>query len=264
MKILCEYCGAQFDSATNKACPHCGASFNDNDAIEALKAKQQQLDDIEMRQRQLDLDERKSRMEHAEKQRKQAARTQKKMSIGCLVPFLIMVLAFVVFVIFGVYNALSSEGFFSDSEDSDFYADDMIMDVFDEVTQGKNTVEVGFNEVADMGNYTFVCDKVEKADRGVFKPTKGYMYVSFHLVIKNTGEEKIYPFSSVVCSVDGVICEDVFLSDQKDFRPSELPVGLSADGYVCFEVPQDAKTFELRYEDVDEGSVVISVENTIS
>ncbi len=265
MRIICEYCGAQFESVGNKVCPHCGASFEDNDTIEAQREKRKKLDEIEVRQRQMDLDEREHQMANAEKQRKRIERNRKTMKAGCVYPVVIITalsIAFTIFSLTGIFKDLSD---WSSSDDDSDFDSDIVMDMFDEVTEEKaKTVKVGFNEVADMGDYTFVCDKIEETDRGAFKPTKGYMYVSFHLVIKNTSDEKIYPFSSVACSVDGVVCDETFVSEQKDFRPSSLPSGLSADGYVCFEVPKNAKTFELRYDGVDDSIVTISVENTLS
>ncbi len=255
MKIYCEYCGAQFDSAHNKVCPNCGASFEGNDTIEAEKIKQQKLDELELREQQMEMEARQSQIEYADTQRKRLVRQQKAMNIGCVLPVIIIFVLFTAIFVFAAISGLSESGIFSKKDDiiSQFQTTE-------ETTLVDVPTKVGFNEPAEMLNYSLVCDEIKHTDRGGFKPTEGHMYVMFHFVMKNTSDEILDPRESIICSVDGVMCTEKVLFDEKEFDPSDIPVGLSADGYVCFEVPEDSETFELRFGD----NITITVENTLS
>ena len=252
--------GAKFDSASNKACPHCGASFEGNDTIEAAQERQQKLDDLEMRQQQMELEERQSQIEYSRKQRQQVQRSQKRVKYGCIIPVFIFIAIGFIFtigsVVFTFLNRPSEDVFYDDT--------DIIADFPEEDESEPLTTEVDFNVVAEMGDYTIVCDEIIETDRGGFKPAKGYMYVAFHFVMKNTSEESLSPFSTLICAVDGVVCEEKFLFDEKKFDPDDIPAGLSADGYICFEVPEDAERFELRHESSDGSSVTFYIDNTLS
>lgn len=39
MKINCDYCGASIDTSKNKVCPHCGASYADDQELINNKKK---------------------------------------------------------------------------------------------------------------------------------------------------------------------------------------------------------------------------------
>ena len=49
---------------------------------------------------------------------------------------------------------------------------------------------VNFNETAQTDEYSFICDEVFRTDIMYGGADKGYMYVAFHLKVKNTTDEK--------------------------------------------------------------------------
>ena len=81
---------------------------------------------------------------------------------------------------------------------------------------------------------------------------KGYMYVAFHLKVKNTTDEKQWLSNDLNCVYDGDIgCDRAWGFDEgKSFSTSvTLSAGIGSDGYVCYIVPEKAKSVVLSYGD---------------
>ena len=81
---------------------------------------------------------------------------------------------------------------------------------------------------------------------------KGYMYVAFHLKVKNTTDEKQWLSNDLNCIYDGDIgCDRAWgFNEGKSFSTSvTLSAGIGSDGYVCYIVPEKAKSVVLSYGD---------------
>ena len=81
---------------------------------------------------------------------------------------------------------------------------------------------------------------------------KGYMYVAFHLKVKNTTDEKQWLSNDLNCVYDGDIgCDRAWgFNEGKSFSTSvTLSAGIGSDGYVCYIVPEKAKSVVLSYGD---------------
>ncbi|MBQ9483364.1 MAG: zinc ribbon domain-containing protein [Ruminiclostridium sp.] len=56
MKIYCDYCGTQIDTDTNITCPHCGASYANDDELKTEQKRQERqllLGDFDDKMKQL-------------------------------------------------------------------------------------------------------------------------------------------------------------------------------------------------------------------
>lgn len=252
MKIFCEYCGGQFEAERANFCPNCGAAFNDNDQVEHRIRHEQRLDDLEIEEQKMDLRERQAKIDDMHAKNRRMASERKIVHIGCIIPIALFFLAAAVVAF------------------ADIIQDRIINDIDDEPrstvsvsTQPEEEevpVSAGFNEYAETVNYAVICDSFEQVDRYPFKPAQGYMYVNFHIVVKNTGIGEVDTTDDVMCLVDGIMMSDTWYSDKKQMSSVTLPAGVSAEGNVCFEVPIDAEEFELRYGDY----VTIYIENTLN
>lgn len=59
MKIYCDYCGSQIETAEHSTCPHCGAAYaNDKDLLEE-RERVRRLNELDEQQRQLELERQK-------------------------------------------------------------------------------------------------------------------------------------------------------------------------------------------------------------
>ena len=111
---------------------------------------------------------------------------------------------------------------------------------------------VNFNETAQTDEYSFICDEVFRTDIMYGGADKGYMYVAFHLKVKNTTDEKQWLSNDLNCVYDGDIgCDRAWGFDEgKSFSTSvALSAGIGSDGYVCYIVPEKAKSVVLSYGD---------------
>ena len=56
MKIYCDYCGTQIDTDTNITCPHCGASYANDDELKTEQKRQERellLGDLDAKMKQI-------------------------------------------------------------------------------------------------------------------------------------------------------------------------------------------------------------------
>ncbi len=255
MKIFCEFCGAQFESEVANFCPACGAAFSGNDQIEHKLQHQKQLDHLEIEDQKMDLKERQAQIE-AMQSRNQNAKISRNMSKGCFVLFAVSV---ALIVLAGVGLAVMDElsAIALEREEREEHS---AVPVITEPEEADVPVSGNFNEPVQAVNYSVICDSFEEIERWPFEPSEGYMYVSFHLIVKNTGVGKIDTTDDIMCLVDGIMMSHIWHSERKDMPVTTLPAGVSAEGNICFEVPVAAEVFELRYGEY----VTIYIENDIS
>lgn len=59
MKINCDYCGASIDISKNKVCPHCGASYADDQELINNKKREEEIKNIDVERKKLELENQK-------------------------------------------------------------------------------------------------------------------------------------------------------------------------------------------------------------
>lgn len=250
MKIICEYCGTQFDTQGVKVCPNCGASFANNRVLETKILHENKKTQLELEKKAVELEQ--CKIENARKrsmlqQEQQSARAAKVLKIGCVIPVICVALIFIIGVIVSIFSTMTGG-----DTPSEYHSTEVITEVIE------IPVSVGLNEVAETSKYTIVCDKFEVIEKKGFTPAKEYQYMSFHLVVQNKSEDKINTEKLIDCLADGTMCEVRWDSDRKRL-PKYLNKGIKADGSVCFEVPIDTKSFDIKYGDY----VTIHIENIL-
>ena len=258
MKIFCDYCGNQFDTDKNAVCPSCGAIYDgDAEIKEAILKKEQE----EMYRRQREEFVMREQQARLQKNRETSRRI---IGIGCLLPVILITLCFAVVFIAALVQVIDERNEEKEDSNSSLLEDYEYESPFEDYTETEEDepshVYAVFNEEAQTEDYYVICDDYEKIDRYPFTPTDGYMYVSFHLTVKNTGIGKVNTTSDVVCLADGVITSQTWDSDRKELPDTTLPAGVSAEGYMCYEVPVDAEEFQLIYGDI----IYITIPNTLT
>ncbi len=120
----------------------------------------------------------------------------------------------------------------------------------------ENYNAVGFDEyyISDEG-YFFRCMDIQEKEIEFLPPAEGNMYVSFELELINDTDGYVYHFDYPVCRADGKDAALIAFSGDPLFIPGELEPYTSFTGYMCYEVPRDAETFEIIYR--DEVKVII-------
>ena len=258
MKIFCDYCGNQFDTSQHSTCPSCGGTYEGDIEIKNAVIKQAREETMQRQRETMAMRERQAQIDNMNARNKNKAAGRRLAVIGCLVPVIAVVLCFVLVFVMALIEVMNERA----AEKEDEKSGSSLLEDYEyesSFEEDETPVSAGFNEYAETADYSVICDSFEKVDRYPFTPTDGYMYVSFHFVIKNTGIGKVNTTSDVICLADGMLADYTWHSDRKELSDETLPAGVSTEGYMCFEVPVDTKEFELRYGDL----VTINIENTL-
>lgn len=246
MKIFCDYCGCNFDTNENDFCPSCGAPYSNDKEITLAKEQQSKLAQLIIKEKELELNK--------------SERTRSGSRITALIITMLVVFTMVVVAVAAVSATGKPPGIDTEKVKE---AASTVKSKIPVITQKEETdvpVTVGFNETAQTVKYSVICDSFEIIDRYPFTPNEGYMYVSFHFIIKNTSIGKLNPPSGFYCSVNENKCSKIWDNERKEPPMGTLPAGVSTTGNICFEVPVDAEYFDISYGDY----VTIHIENTLS
>lgn len=271
MVLKCEYCGAELDTKEDEVCPFCGGSYEHNKEYEEKRAREEESKRIIMERRKLNLEQRKNEIEQENIAiERHQSRAHNKRQLGGVVrkTQLIIFIAALIFVISGTFSMFGSmlpmrlmkDNFI----DSNVREEMPVADVSNEDITNATTetadvpVTVNFNETATTSKYTIMCDSFEVIDCSPFEPTEGYQYVTFHFILENISDDTLITESTMDCLADGIMCTWQFDDDRKDI-PVSINKGIKAAGDVCYEVPINAKAFDIKYGDY----VTIHIENTL-
>lgn len=181
------------------------------------------------------------------------ASQQQKIVKTIITVFIIMffaptVIGIIISVIGGIFSVIGDN--IGDNFDNNGYIEEISFTEESSATQ--EVQRVNFNETAQTAEYSFICDEVFRTDIMYGGADKGYMYVAFHLKVKNTTDEKQWLSNDLNCVYDGDIgCDRAWGFDEgKSFSTSvALSAGIGSDGYVCYIVPEKAKSVVLSYGD---------------
>lgn len=250
MDVFCDYCGAKLDVEHENCCTQCGAPFDNNAGVKAYREEKKRKEEEyrrrqEMRQNEYNASQQPSQSNVSSSQN---ASTQK---IAKTITTVIMIVVFaptVIGIIISIFGGIFS--MIGDNFDNNYgYIEESVSE---ESSTTQEVQRVNFNETAQTAEYSFICDEVFRTDIMYGGADKGYMYVAFHLKVKNTTDEKLWLSNDLNCIYDGDIgCDRAWGFDEgKSFSTSlALSAGIGSDGYVCYIVPEKAKSVVLAYGD---------------
>lgn len=253
MDVFCNYCGAKLDVEHENCCTQCGAPFDNNADVKAYREEKKRKEEEyrrrqEMRQNEYNASQQPSQSNVNNSQSN--ASQQQKIVKTIITVFIIMffaptVIGIIISVIGGIFSMIADN---FDNADYGYIEES----VAEESSATQEVQRVNFNETAQTDEYSFICDEVFRTDIMYGGADKGYMYVAFHLKVKNTTDEKQWLSNDLNCVYDGDIgCDRAWGFDEgKSFSTSvALSAGIGSDGYVCYIVPEKAKSVVLSYGD---------------
>lgn len=257
MDVFCNYCGAKLDVEHENCCTQCGAPFDNNADVKAYREEKKRKEEEyrrrqEMRQNEYNASQQPSQSNVNSSQSN--ASQQQKIVKTIITVFIIMffaptVIGIIISVIGGIFSVIGDN--IGDNFDNNNYGY-IEESVTEESSATQEVQRVNFNETAQTAEYSFICDEVFRTDIMYGGADKGYMYVAFHLKVKNTTDEKQWLSNDLNCVYDGDIgCDRAWGFDEgKSFSTSvALSAGIGSDGYVCYIVPEKAKSVVLSYGD---------------
>lgn len=257
MDVFCDYCGAKLDVEHENCCTQCGAPFDNNASVKEYREEKKRKEEEyrhrqEMRQNEYNASQQPSQS-NVNSSRNNASQQQKIVKTIITV-FIIMffaptVIGIFISVIGGIFSAIG-DNIGDNFDNNNGYIEEISFAKESSATQ--EVQRVNFNETAQTAEYSFICDEVFRTDIMYGGADKGYMYVAFHLKVKNTTDEKLWLSNDLNCIYDGDIgCDRAWGFDEgKSFSTSvALSAGIGSDGYVCYIVPEKAKSVVLSYGD---------------
>lgn len=254
MDVFCDYCGAKLDVEHENCCTQCGAPFDNNAGVKAYREEKKRKEEEyrrrqEVRQNEYNASQQPSQSTVSSSQNNTSQ--QQKIVKIIITVFIIMffaptVIGIIISVIGGIFSVIGD----NIGDNNYGYIEETSSEEESSITQ--KVQRVNFNETAQTAEYSFICDEVFRTDIMYGGADKGYMYVAFHLKVKNTTDEKLWLSNDLNCIYDGDIgCDRAWGFDEgKSFSTSlALSAGIGSDGYVCYIVPEKAKSVVLAYGD---------------
>lgn len=216
MKIKCEYCDSVINTRVDDECPNCGASYaNNKEYLEYKKTEK------EINKHFLDV----------------FKKTQKT---AFIIPVVAMIFIIIIFLsIVTSFNKSSKQ----------------VSNIINNRTTSTTTttkkvqekLTVNYREEAVLNNYKVMVDSYEVFTSKFYKPGKGNEFVTFHFLVTNISNKPITSLK-VYCIVDGVSQNTVW-DTERDELPSLIATDLKVQGNYAFEVPKNAKSYDIRYGD---------------
>lgn len=256
MDVFCDYCGAKLDVEHENCCTQCGAPFDNNAGVKAYREEKKRKEEEyrrrqEMRQNEYNASQQPS--QSTVNSSRNNASQQQKIVKTIITVFIIMffaptVIGIIISVIGGIFSVIG-DNIGDNFDNNNGYIEESVAE---ESSTTQEVQRVNFNETAQTAEYSFICDEVFRTDIMYGGADKGYMYVAFHLKVKNTTDEKQWLSNDLNCVYDGDIgCDRAWGFDEgKSFSTSvALSAGIGSDGYVCYIVPEKAKSVVLSYGD---------------
>lgn len=255
MDVFCDYCGAKLDVEHENCCTHCGAPFDNNADVKAYREEKKRKEEEyrrrqEMRQNEYNASQQPSQSNVSSSQNASAQKIAKTITtVIIIVVFAPTIIGIIISVIGGIFSVIG-DNIGDNFDNNNGYIEEISF--AEESSANQEVQRVNFNETAQTAEYSFICDEVFRTDIMYGGADKGYMYVAFHLKVKNTTDEKQWLSNDLNCVYDGDIgCDRAWAFDEgKSFSTSvALSAGIGSDGYVCYIVPEKAKSVVLSYGD---------------
>lgn len=252
MDVFCDYCGAKLDVEHENCCTQCGAPFDNNASVKAYReAKQKKEEEYrrmkEMRQKEYEASQQQSQNTASTPQNTAAPKVAKIITTIIIILFFAPMVLGLLATVIGTIVSIFEDNF---SDNNYGYIEESSAEEVSSVVQ--EVQRVNFNETAQTADFSFLCDEVYRTDVWYGGADKGYMYVAFHFKVKNTTQNRQWLSNELNCIYDGDIsCDRAWGFDGgKSFDASPvLSAGLGTDGYVCYIVPEKAKSVVISYGD---------------
>lgn len=266
MIINCDYCGASIDINKYKICPHCGASFNEDQEYQTFKEREEQIEELKFKSLQetqeqqkkineLEIEKKKAenesqkyfnkRQEENEKYRKSISKT------GKILKFLICIPIICSIIICILPERTTSDENVQTKTDIETIETPEIIEV---------AVSGGLNETLSTSKYSVTITELKEASAPWhWKPASGKMYVAFNFIVENISNEEILSDEQVYCEADGFLADSFRYSEDIYLSSKYLPAGTKITGYCCFEVPINTKEFTVKYGDY----ITFNIPNTL-
>lgn len=243
MKFFCEYCGNRIDAEKDHKCPHCGASYKQNEKfikLEEERKREQQVNN-----------------EYKHKIINHVLGTVKFSRFFMIIPILIFVIVLTI-IITGIIRIDKKSNDNRDNNtnveemfDSVLEEQDKMEDIFDSIieeqTKEQEKVTVNFNEFAETKDYKVKVEKYEAVEDTFNRLDAGYEYVKFHLIVENLTTHELTK-EDVNCIVDGIAQTNKLSSGYSDL-PMFIASELAVKGTATFIVPKDTTSYDIRYGD---------------
>lgn len=247
MDVFCDYCGAKLDVENENCCTQCGAPFDNNASVKEYREEKKRKEEEyrrrqEMRQNEYNASQQPSQSNVSSSQNASAQKIAKTITTVIIIMIFAPTVIGIIISIFGGIFSMIADNF--DNANYGYIEES----VAEESSATQEVQRVNFNETAQTAEYSFICDEVFRTNIMYGGADKGYMYVAFHLKVKNTTDEKQWLSNDLNCVYDGDIgCDRAWGFDEgKSFSTSvTLSAGIGSDGYVCYIVPEKAKSVEI-------------------
>ena len=224
MKFFCDYCGCRINAEKHEKCPNCGASYKKNETFLRLEK--------EKREKEAALNK---EMEDSKKN------TKVFMKIFSIIFISIFVIVFV-----SIIGTMIGIGRIGNKVVSDI--PNQIQNLEEkEVEKKPEKVTVSMNEYAKVGDYQVKVTGYDKVTFWYKEAKEGYEYIKFNLMVENLTNKSIYK-ENVNCIVDGVAQTNEFTSGYSTLPPI-IDSNLTVTGESTYEVPKNAKSYDVRYGD---------------
>ena len=226
MKIICEYCKNTIDTDKYSRCPNCMATFKDNKEFKERIASLKEKEKIEIERGQIQNEAAKKILAHTNN----VFKSQKYI-------FSFIIIIFIISLIAGFF--IFSRGF------------KQVKTTEKSIQLTEKSSTVGFDEYGETSKYRVKVDKATDLKKlyEVFTPSEGKKYKVFHLLLENKLNKTLYLGEKVNCIVDDIAQKEVYYFTKYPSLPSHVDKDLKVEGYVIFEVPKDAKKYDLKYGD---------------
>lgn len=241
LKVTCDHCGCAIDPDNHSVCPKCGASYDRHKLVERYNELQDEMNEIHVETARAELESlkidnaRKRQQMNNNYNRQNYTPKPRKTS-----PVVITIVVFVCIVVFAaIFGAIRDMS-------------DTMGDNKPNVTEAtpapivETPTEVGFNESAELIQYSVICDKVEEYYYPYDKPQEGFRYLRMHLIITNKTDKDFRVWESMKCTYmkgDYEINAEANTIHSSDLNTKiyrkNVPAHASAEGWVYFEVPAD-------------------------
>lgn len=250
MDVFCDYCGAKLDVEHENCCTQCGAPFDNNASVKAYREEKRKKEEEYRRMKEM----RQKEYDASQQQTQNINTTVQNNSSQKVVKIIVTVFIILFFAptILSIIITLVGEIFSAIDDNIDYNHGYIEESSAEESSLVQEVQRVNFNEIAQTAEYSFLCDEVYRTDIQYGGADKGYMYVAFHFKVKNTTDNKLWLTNDLNCVYDGDIgCDRAWSFDEgKSFNASAvLSAEISTDGYMCYIVPEKAKSVVISYGD---------------
>lgn len=257
-KITCEHCGTNIDTSQHFRCPICNAPYTKSSEYKEYVNKAKYNAELDTRNKELEIQIK----EMVNGQMKSVFNTTSNIAKKIFTGFVIILIISMVIIFFSImsmskYSEIKELPVSPDNQEptipdyvEDYIKDNIENNIPNNPSDYENPVIVDMGLEAVNDKFIFSVTDVYYAENiNTFYPNDGYKYVYFKLKITNKTNKGFTTFDNEYrCTVDGVTQEEATFFDHKIKRIDKiLNPQTTTEGYVIYEVPKDANTFQVTF-----------------